>query len=102
MTIPQEAIEAANEVLASYGPVCNFPDSPTYLESVDKLDEGDAAETALAAAEPHLRKKWAEEEAAKLAKTTVGLAAIRDDDKAETQIAEPRPIFGFQPSDVDA
>ena len=32
----------------------------------------------LAAAEPHLRKKWAEEEAAKLAKTTVGLAVILD------------------------
>ena len=27
---------------------------------------------------------------------------IRDDDKAETQIAEPRPVVGFQPSDVDA
>ena len=47
--IPQEAVEADNKVLASYGPVCNFPDSPEYLESVDKLDEGDAAEWALAA-----------------------------------------------------
>ena len=36
------------------------------------------AESILAAAEPHLRRKWAEEEAAKLAKTTVGLAAILD------------------------
>ena len=36
--IPQEAVEADNKVLASYGPVCNFPDSPEYLESVDKLD----------------------------------------------------------------
>ena len=36
------------------------------------------AEIAVEAAEPHLRKKWAEEEAAKLAKTTVGLAAILD------------------------
>ena len=27
---------------------------------------------------------------------------IRDYDKAETQIAGPRPVFGFQPSDVDA
>ena len=36
------------------------------------------AESILAAAEPHLRRKWAEEEASKLAKTTVGLAAILD------------------------
>ena len=36
------------------------------------------AQEYIAAAEPHLRKKWAEEEAAKLAKTTVGLAAILD------------------------
>ena len=36
------------------------------------------AEEYITAAEPHLRKKWAEEEAAKLAKTTVGLAAILD------------------------
>ncbi len=27
---------------------------------------------------------------------------IRDYDKAETQIAGPRPVFGFPPSDVDA
>ena len=39
---------------------------------------GGLAQDVLAAAEPHLRKKWAEEEAAKLAKTTVGLAAILD------------------------
>ena len=39
---------------------------------------GGLAQDVLAAAEPHLRKKCAEEEAAKLAKTTVGLAAILD------------------------
>lgn len=67
-----DAIEAANEVLASYGPVCNFPNSPTYLESVDKLNEGDAAEYAIAAAEPHLRKKWAEELVERIGESNLG------------------------------
>ena len=40
--------------------------------------EAKRAQVQREAAEPHLRKKWAEEEAAKLAKTTVGLAAILD------------------------
>ena len=62
----QAAIEAANRELRNYSAVCYFPDSPEYVNSLDKLDEGDAAEYAIQAAEPHLRKKWAEEVAEKV------------------------------------
>ena len=56
----QAAIEAANRELRDYSAVCYCPGSPEYVDSLDKIDEGDAAERAIAAAEPHLRKKWAE------------------------------------------
>ena len=57
----QAAIEAANRELRDYSAVCYCPGSPEYVDSLDKIDEGDAAERAIAAAEPHLRKKWAAE-----------------------------------------
>ena len=57
----QAAIDAANRELRDYSAVCYCPGSPEYVDSLDKIDEGDAAERAIAAAEPHLRKKWAEE-----------------------------------------
>lgn len=62
----QAAIEAAFEKL-----------EPQFL-GLSRMRCKDATALAIRAAEPHLRKKWAEEEAAKLAKTTVGLAAILD------------------------
>ena len=67
--IPQEAVEAA----------CNAFQRPNrmLINTSDGNLKG-RLEAAFEAAEPHLRKKWAEEEAAKLAKTTVGLAAILD------------------------
>lgn len=52
MTIPQEAVEAlTDEVYAQF----NFQYGDFNTPSVEE------AESILAAAEPHLRKKWAEE-----------------------------------------
>ena len=50
----------------------------TEEDFVNVSEDDECVQALVAAAEPHLRKKWAEEEAAKLAKTTVGLAAILD------------------------
>ncbi len=65
----QAAIEAlTDEVYAQF----NFQYGDFNTPSEEE------AESILSAAEPHLRRKWAEEEAAKLAKTAMGLAAILD------------------------
>ena len=48
----QAAIDAANRELRDYSAVCYCPGSPEYVDSLDKIDEGDAAERAIAAAEP--------------------------------------------------
>ena len=62
----QAAIEAANRELRDYSAVCYCPGSPEYVDSLDKIDEGDAAERAIAAAEPHLRKQVRAEVAAEI------------------------------------
>ena len=38
----QAAIEAANRELRDYSAVCYCPGSPEYVDSLDKIDEGDA------------------------------------------------------------
>ena len=57
----EAAIEAANRELATYGAVCHVPNDTAYVESIDKEDEGDVAKWMIEAAEPHLRRKWADE-----------------------------------------
>ena len=69
MIITQEAIEAAYSA---------FQHPNRMLVNTSDGNSKGRLEAAFEVAEPHLRKKWAEEEAAKLAKTTVGLAAILD------------------------
>ena len=74
----QAAIDAANRELRDYNAVCYCPGSPEYVDSLDKIDEGDAAERAIAAAEPHLRKKWAEELVERIGASNLG-APLRID-----------------------
>ena len=74
----QDAIDAANRELRDYSAVCYCPGSPEYVDSLDKIDEGDAAERAIAAAEPHLRRKWAEELVERIGASNLG-APLRID-----------------------
>lgn len=59
MNIPQEAIEAANRALRTYGAICMGSDEDSdYQASHDKADEGDVAKSILEAAAPHLEAAW--------------------------------------------
>ena len=54
----QDAVDAVNSELKDYSAVCGAIE---YEHSTERIEDGDAAEFALRAAEPHLHKKWLEE-----------------------------------------